>query len=244
MNPRLSMSLLSSILGLAAGFLMGRADPVIVVGTHRLAPDTAGQRVRVYVRGGSPVQGLNLNAQVADGGAAAGGQVAGPSITAVDLTTGTIFAGNAVGPDDPGSLPQLAMRTITTASGTVVADGLLATLTLDTTGFTNGVYRLALGATANGFTDFAGLPASITDGWLVVGLRITSIDVEGNDLILRFPTVVSYAYRVESTGNAGLEPWAPLGDPVAGTGSVLTVRESRVAGRQSRFYRVVLIGLE
>ncbi|HNQ87785.1 MAG TPA: hypothetical protein PKM73_04030 [Verrucomicrobiota bacterium] len=238
------MRLLSLLLALAAGFVMGRADPVIVVGIHRLAPDTDGQKVRVFVRGGGSVQGLNLNAQVADGGVAAGGQIAGPSVTAVDLITGTVFEGNAIGPDDPGSVPQLAMRTLTTASGTVVAEGLLATLTIDTTGFTSGVYRLALGATANGPTDFAGIPAAITDGWLVVGLRITSIEVEGDESILRFPTVASYTYQIESTGNAGLEPWAPLGDPVLGTGSLWTFRDPGAAGRRSRFYRVVLLDLE
>ena len=61
-------------------------------------------------------------------------------------------------------LPQVWIQSTTTAEGTATADGLLATLTIDTTGFLDGSFDLSLGNTLDGATDFAGLPADITDG--------------------------------------------------------------------------------
>ena len=140
--------------------------PRITVGTHEFLPNMPNQTVQIHVTGGRPIEGLNFNAQIGDGGPAVGG-TAGPVITAVDLETG-IFAGNNDGQVDLGSIPQLAMYSITTSSGSVVADGLLATLTIDTTGFDigEGPWVLALGNTLNGSTDFAGVAASITDGYI------------------------------------------------------------------------------
>lgn len=113
---------------------------VIDVGEHDLLPNTPGQAVFIFVRGGDPVQGVNLNAQVEDGGtelAAFGGSIDGPAISNVDIITGTIFAGNNNGPVNPElafgvDFRQLELRTTTTAAGTVAADGLLATLIIDT----------------------------------------------------------------------------------------------------------------
>jgi hypothetical protein len=137
---------------------------VIFVGDNILASNTPDQTVQIFVTGHDAVQGLNFYAQIADGGPEAGGVVDGPNITAVDVLSNTIFAPNNEGQQNPGSLPQLAARTTTTLSGTVDAEGLLATLTIDTTGFTTGSWPLKLTGTLNGSTDFAGLPISITDG--------------------------------------------------------------------------------
>ena len=87
-----------------------------------------------------------------------------PIITAVDLETG-IFSGNNDGQVDLGSIPQVAMLSITTSSGTVFADGVLARLEIDTTGyFGDQTWTLWLNGTLNGATDFAPTAASITDG--------------------------------------------------------------------------------
>jgi hypothetical protein len=80
------------------------------------------------------------------------------------LLTGTIFEGNSTGQSDLLSLPQVWVQSTTTAAGTVTAEGLLATLTIDTTGFLDGSFDLSLGDTRDGATDFAGLPVDITDG--------------------------------------------------------------------------------
>lgn len=150
---------------LAAGSVS--ADMYIDVGDHMLLPDTPGQIVRIMVStdAGDMVGGCNLNAEIAGGGPAYGGEF-GPAITAVDMEAETIFAGITEGATDIGSLAQLAICSIVTTGGTVLADGLLATLTIDTTGFTTpgSTWTLELGQTLNGPTDFAPAPAIISEG--------------------------------------------------------------------------------
>lgn len=142
---------------------------VINVGSHQLIPDSAiDQTIQIFVTGGDLVQGLNFYAQIADGGPGAGGSVNAPTITSADILTGTIFGPNNTGAQDPGSVPQLIARTTTTATETVSASGLLVTLKVKTLGFTNGEWALNLGNTLNGPTDFAGLPITITDGFISV----------------------------------------------------------------------------
>ena len=154
----------------------------IEVGHHLLDPHTSNQMVAIHVRGGDQIQGLNLHVQVADGGPhpLVGGAIPGPSIANIDLLTGTIFAGrlNNIVPDV--QLPQLWVQSITPADGTVVADGLLATLEIDTTGFSSGRFALALAETHNGPSDFAGIPIEIADG------SIQIVPEPGSGLILCF----------------------------------------------------------
>ena len=58
----------------------------------------------------------------------------------------------------------------TTQSGSVAADGVLAWVTFDTTGLmaSDGPFTLSMNDTLNGATDFAGIPATITDGQLSI----------------------------------------------------------------------------
>ena len=143
----------------------------IDVGNVRLLPDTPGQTVQVWLTTDAAdyVAGCNFNAQIGNGGPDFGG-LAGPTISAVDLETGTIFDGDNRGQTDLGSLAQLAMYSIVTDSGTVQAAGLLATLTIDTTGFTTpgSTWTLTLDQTLNGPTDFAPTTAIISDGTITL----------------------------------------------------------------------------
>lgn len=148
------------------------AEPSIVVGSHSLLPDTAHQPITIHVNDVAAVGMLNLNAQIGNGTGAAYAVFDG-----VDLTTGTIFAGNYLDPLDTGSAPRLATWSIVTATDTVsVADGLLATLYVDTTGVSSGTYTLSLGETLNGptvFYDATGInaiPIAITDGSFTVAV--------------------------------------------------------------------------
>jgi hypothetical protein len=120
---------------------------VITVEDKALEPDTPNQSLRVIVSGADPVAGLDLFVQVGDGGAFNNGADTKPVITAIDVTNGTIFAGNNTGQAiDPtqASHPLIWATGTTTAAGTVAASGLLATLTIDTTGFTGDSFRLLL----------------------------------------------------------------------------------------------------
>jgi hypothetical protein len=153
------------------------SNPVIIVGPggtigdYELLADTPGQWIEILVNGGDEVAGCNFNAQIADGGPAIGGTLIGPIITSVDLegslSDPTIFFGNNLTQNDLGGSSQLAMYSIIANIGTVAADGVLARIEIDTTGFYGDQsWALSLGATFNGPTDFAPIDADITDGSL------------------------------------------------------------------------------
>jgi len=147
------------------------ATPRIVVGTVELQPNQPGQTIQIFVTGSDPVQGLDLNVQIADGGPELDGEIDGPAITDLDIFTDAIFGTNNTGDREPvpvGQFPQFVAAGTTTASGEVLAEGLLATLTIDTTGFTEGSFDLILSDTLNGPTDFAGVPLEIVDGTITV----------------------------------------------------------------------------
>lgn len=153
----------------------------IQVGHLLLAPNQAGQSIEVFVTGGDFVSGVNLYAQIGDGGPelAEYGLPAGqdgPSITAVDLKTASVFSSVPDPAVNQGSLPQVAVWSLGIAAqgGQVPAQGRLATLTIDTTGFAAGRWDVklsdVLASLAGGpfATDFAGLPANIINGSLRV----------------------------------------------------------------------------
>ena len=108
--------------------------PVITVGDHALLPDTPGQEVPIYVSGNEQISGVQLFAQVGDGGPELGGTL-GPAIADVDMVTGTIFEHDAYVGGDPYLAPQayVGFVGLETPDTTVTADGLLLTLIIDTT---------------------------------------------------------------------------------------------------------------
>jgi hypothetical protein len=152
--------------------IVGTPSLRIDVGDHVLLPDTPGQTIPIRVQGGADVAGLNFNLQVEDAGAAFGGSRSGPAITSVDLVNGTIFDGNHEAVQVLTNAPQLVIHNITVASSVpnnaVAATGLLAIVTIDTTGFTNGVFSLRMGDTLNGLSDFAGQSTAIYEGRLTI----------------------------------------------------------------------------
>ena len=170
---------LAAAAGLLASGVAQAANPAITVGNNVLLPNRPGQTVQLFATGGQQVPGLDLFAWIAGGGTANGG-TAGPVITNVNLTTGTIFSSNNGGQRNITATPTQAYSGyVITNSGTVAANGLIATPTIDTTGFNGGgIYPLKLnnsGGTAGTFsTDFGAdanfdpIPATITNGNLIV----------------------------------------------------------------------------
>ena len=164
-------------------------SPTIVVGNHTLLPNTAHQEIDITVDSpgiGTDVQGVDLNAQVGDGGPPAGGTTVGPSLSADLIGAGTLFASNNTGDVDAGSFPMAYYHSTMTASGTVTipsSDVLLVRLFIDTTGFDAaspgdlgaGKWSLRMGGvgqadggTANGATDFGPILAHVTDGSVTI----------------------------------------------------------------------------
>jgi hypothetical protein len=143
----------------------------IHVGDHPLLADTPDQKVYVYVSGDTQVEGVLLDCQIADGGPSAGGTISGPTITNLDVVTGTIFEGNNFGNfyGNGYIYPQVAWQSTTTQSGTVLANELLAIVTIDTTSGSFKVgdhWELKLTGTVNGDTSFGKYVAQpvITNG--------------------------------------------------------------------------------
>ena len=148
------------------------AEIFINVGNHELLPDTPGQVMRISVTRDSDdtVEGLNFLLQIGDGGAALGGEDgSAPSIMDVDVTTETIFDGNNNGDSIVENTIQYWEIKTTTVAGVVDADGTLANITVDTTGFFSGGFDLKLAQILDRFdTDFAGVSATITNGQVTI----------------------------------------------------------------------------
>jgi len=154
-----------------------QATPAVDAGQHILVPGQAGQEIQILVTGGDAVQGLELNAQIQDG-------ESGPVFEDGEILVGTIFEGNNTGENIAGYVEDQVMYLgTTTAAGTVSANGVLARLTIDAGGVPIGVYALSLTNKYEGATNFAGLPADLTDGTLVVAIPgdITLDDFVGGD---------------------------------------------------------------
>lgn len=120
---------------------------VITVGNHVLLPNTPNQTITLSVSGGEEVAGLDLFVQIGDGGAFAGGANSTPVFQNVDIITGTIFGSNNSGQSvdsTQASHPLIWDTGTTTNTGTVAASGLLATITVNTTGFLTGSLPLII----------------------------------------------------------------------------------------------------
>ena len=150
-------------------------SPRIPVGDHVLEGNTPGQKITLRAFGGEPVPGIDLFIQIGDGGEELGGTPA-PSITDVDLTPlSGIFSGLSYPQVDAVELPQACASFIILdeATPSVPAYGVVAELTIDTTGFTEGVWDLQLWGVMPGpnglhYTDFAGVPVDVMNGLIIV----------------------------------------------------------------------------
>jgi len=158
------------LLGLTA---IAEAVPVIDVGIHRLRADLPEQVIEIFVTGGDQVQGLEFNAQIED-------TTFGPTFEDADVLTGTIFADNNLGLFGGSYIDSRRMYLgVVTESGSVAAEGLLATLTVDTTDIHGGLYRLSLTESIEGPTNFAGIAANLTDGWIAVLPKLGDANFDG-----------------------------------------------------------------
>jgi hypothetical protein len=157
---------------LACG-LPALAAPIVTVGAYTIPVGQSSEPILIDVSDSAPaasedIEGMVFTLQVASGTGTS------PSITSVDLQTSTIWSPVSTSPLDVttpsgGSQPQFASRDILTDSfGEFAnANGLLATVDLNTAGVAPGTYALLLTGTidpgANSqFFNGLGQPVSAT----------------------------------------------------------------------------------
>lgn len=169
---------------IAAGALMtlGAAQPsraaTITVGNRTLLPNTADQKIQIFVTGNESIAGEDFYAQIGDGGTYNGGVNTKPVFQSVDVLTGTIFGSNNTGSGAPANNPTHPLIWVdgtSTGSGTVQASGLLATLTVDTSGVASGTFPLLLSGVASKFGGFT------TDLTALVNSTVTPIPLTINN---------------------------------------------------------------
>jgi hypothetical protein len=143
MPRRLALALLALVGASAAA----QAASTITVGDHDLVEGATGQTVAIMVSGDDLIDTVSLYMTIN------GGVGPAPVVTAVDYVNapGLIFQpttniGNVVF-DDPYDLPGLEPATgtqVTNSGDKVLADGMLALVTFDTTDVAPGVYSWSL----------------------------------------------------------------------------------------------------
>jgi hypothetical protein len=211
---------------LAAGMLGSIICPcataaTVVVGQHVLLPNTANQTISIWVSGGEQIAGEDFYAQIGDGGSFLGGSNAKPAFTSVNVIANTIFSASNNGAfGDPNGVPAgsnaahplIWVDGTTTGSGTVSAAGLLATLTLDTTGLASGTFPLLLTGVASSLGPFnttlvganaVPIPLSVTNGLLIVAVP-TAGDYNRNGVV----DAADYTVWRDSFGQTGMNLWA------------------------------------
>ena len=165
------------------------AAPIIDVGDHELLPDTPDQTITIHVSPGEQMneaRGVDFFVMIGDGGPelADFGFDAGtpaPAITSVDLESG-IFSG--LSQSETQSVPQFHGVTIG-GDSFVELDGLLATLTIDTTpreGVTfepGDQWVLAVADVLEADTNFEGTSAASTPGTLTIVPEPSSLGLLG-----------------------------------------------------------------
>jgi hypothetical protein len=139
------LKLFAAVAIAACTAMAASAAPTITVGNHQLLPNTPGQVISILASGegaADAIAGVDLFLVI-------GGGTSGPIATNFDLIgAGTIFAANNNGQQgfgaeyDPPSRDLVGL--VTTTSGTVSPNGVLAYVTLDTTGLTSGDFTLSI----------------------------------------------------------------------------------------------------
>ena len=71
-------------------------------------------------------------------------------------------------------------------------------------------------------------------------LKISQLQVNGNNFQISFPTVLGKVYRIERSDTLESGSWVTVQDNIAGTGGTLLVTDVGGAAQPKRFYRLVV----
>ena len=162
-----------------------------------LEAETANQAVHFFATGivaESGADGLEFNVQVGDGGSFLGGTDTAPTITSIDLITGTVWESSSPTQSDPEVHPLIRQSTVDTAS-LVSSDGQIGTIVFDTTGFGVGEIDFRLSGVAGSFntTFFQGVNSLSTVAPNAI-IRVTAVPEPASGLLI-FAGLVGVALR-------------------------------------------------
>ena len=157
MNRRVLLVLFTSLCAVTTA-----SAATIDVGNHSIPEGTTAFSIPIGITGGEALTDMVGRVQVADGGSEVGGIIDGPEITGLTLV-GSIWAGVAVDADISwnaaiGTYPQLVLADLSLDAGdTATATGVLFTITVDVSGFSNGdEFDLKLSGTVDGDVEMLG----------------------------------------------------------------------------------------
>jgi hypothetical protein len=176
------------------------ADIIVSVGAIELLPNQTNQQVPIAVTetGGETVQGLNFRLRVGDGTGGPDYAHPGPKITSVDLIDGdTVFSLNHQDPTNVKTYSYSWAGSVTTASGSVTPDGVLALVTFDTTGVNAqsyaGPWSVYLMDRSGNKTDFAGITPTLVAGTVSI---TQTVPEAGTGVLLALAAGVAVVWRV------------------------------------------------
>ncbi len=206
---RLKLVFIALVVGAGPASLAAAAT-TINVGNFLLLPNTPGQVISIQVAGGDAAPGADLAVQVGDGGpelttVGLPAGTPGPRIIDIGLTTGTIFGVPGASQFTPsGNIPQVWFTNVALLGNqtSVAASGVLANITIDTTGFSYGSFPLLLKNVVPALLPPGGASTDLTNA--VPNLTIT------NGAITVIPATAYWKGNVDgnwSTNNAGVSNW-------------------------------------
>jgi hypothetical protein len=94
---------------------------------------------------------------------------------------------------------------------------------------------------ADGWSNAAEFSAGTDPSDRASSLKITSMQPNGNDMHLSFPTVDGKVYRLERSTTLLENSWTTVEANIEGTGSPIQVTDSGGANQSKRFYRLVVV---
>ncbi len=181
-----------SVLALAP--TQGNADVFIDYGVNEggtlyidLQAETANQAIHFFATGivaENGADGLEFDVQVGDGGDFLGGTDTAPTITSIDLITGTVWESSNPTQSDPEVHPLVRQSTVDTSS-LVSSDGRIGTIVFDTTGFGVGEIDFRLSGVAGSFdtTFFQGVNSLTTVAPNAI-IRVTAVPEPASGLLI------------------------------------------------------------
>jgi hypothetical protein len=186
------------------------AATTINVGNYLLLPNTPGQVIQIPVSGSDLAPGADLAVQIGDGGPELATYglppgTPGPKIAQIDFASGTIFSVPGATQFTPsGNIPQVWFTNVVLGNSpaNVAANGMLANLTINTTGFSNGSFGLLLNNVVPGLSPPNGYSTDLTD-------QVPNLTINNGSIII-IPATAYWRGNVDgnwSTNNAGVTNW-------------------------------------